>query len=321
MIEPRETTPRPRLFGILCTYRRPADAVRYLDVLDAQTRPPDVVVVVDNASDPALAAAVKARSSARTRHHYLDPGSNVGPAGAFRLGFESLQNLAVPEDLIVHFDDDDPPVYEMQLERLASELIALRVIDPAVAGLGLSGGNLNCRPGRVMPSDATLPYSEVDHLHGGYLPVYSFESLSRVGSHDATFFYGFEELELGRRLHADGRRLLVDTAMMRELEDRYPKKGGQGPHTARDDSGWSRFHKERNLIRIFRRERLYTAIALTVVLRHVLKPLLQMPRHPRTAWRRLVVGARATVAGLRGSEGIDHRYRPALGTGSAGAVG
>ena len=177
----------------------------------------------------------------------------------------------------------------------------------------MSGGLLNRWTGTIRRSDRAARVADVDHLHGGYLPVYRFDGLSAVRSCDPSFFYGFEELELGRRLRAGGRKLVVDNATMEKLEPLYDKKSPRLTSVAQNyaaDNGWSRFHKERNLIRILRREHLWSAIVFTVATRYVLKPLLTMIQSPRAGWDRLVIGLRATWAGLTDSTGTDARYPP-----------
>lgn len=158
----------------------------------------------------------------------------------------------------------------------------------------------------------------VDHLHGGYLPMYRARALFDVGGNDPTFFYGFEELELGRRLRCRGWKLIVLNERMRGWVSCYPKRSRSRPRRPiaidGSDVGWSRFHKERNLIRVLRRERLWIAIVVTVLTRHLTKPLLALAVQPRPAARRLVLGWRATVDGLRGTGGIDARYAPPAAT-------
>lgn len=306
------------LFGILCTYRRPDDALTYLDRLDTQTLTPSVVVIVDNGSDAVLRAAIASRHSDRTEYRYVDVGANLGPAGAFRRGFDELRSLASPDDFIAHLDDDDPPVSDTQLEQLVADLAAELESDLAIGGIGLSGGNLSPRTGFISRTSPSKRLGEVDHLHGGYLPVYTVSALADVQSHDPSFFFGFEELELGRRMHQRGWRLLVDNELMDKLESQYPKKRPKPTlwrqsHAAYSDGDWSRFHKERNLIRILRREGLWIAIVVTVVSRHVLKPASGVFKNPSRARNRIVLGLRATRAGLQGRTGIDERYPPPSG--------
>jgi GT2 family glycosyltransferase len=301
----------PKLFGILCTYRRPAEALRFLDILEQQSRPPDIVAVVDNGSDHGLHDAIASRPSARTEVMYIDPGGNIGPAGAFGAGYEALLESVSDGDFIVHFDDDDPPVDDAVLEHLANSLRRLRQSDPLIGGIGLSGGRLNPLTGMVAGVDSNADHEAVDHLHGGYLPVYLAEALRSVDGNDPSFFYGFEELELGRRIHQRGWRLMVDTRLMRDLSPRYPKRSATGgAQRSAPEPEWSRFHKERNLIRILRREHRWFAILVTVTARHLAKPALTALRYPRVGGRRLMLGVRATVAGLADRGGIDSRYPP-----------
>ncbi|MGH9084626.1 MAG: glycosyltransferase family 2 protein [Acidimicrobiales bacterium] len=308
------------LVGLLCTFHRPTAVQTLLGALERQTRPPDVLVVVDNGQDVKLEASIAQRPHGPMEVRYLRPPGNLGPAGAFTLGLQSVAAELGAPDLVVHLDDDDPPVDDGQLAALVAELLSAAHGDPSVAGIGLSGGRLNTRTGVVRPVAGAPRLEEVDHLHGGYLPVYRADALLSVDGNDPTFFYGFEELELGRRIHQRGWKLLVDNELMRELVDRYPKR--KRDTTARatlrideGDLGWSRFHKERNLIRILRRERRWAAIITTVLLRHLGKPLLVVPSQPRAAAGRMLLGMRATIAGLRGCGGIDLRYSPEVPAG------
>lgn len=299
------------LYGVMCTYRRRDAALDYLDRVDAQTLRPALVVVVDNGSDPSLAAAIAGRPTDSVPVRYIDPGGNIGPAGAFRVGLDALRGHAAKNAFVVHFDDDDPPVDDMQLEQLVTALRMARRSDPAVGALGLSGGRLNPRTGLVAAAGSERPFADADHLHGGYLPVYAFETLDATGGNDPSFFFGFEELELGRRIHLAGFRQMVATDLAAAVVGRYPKKDVDGVAARREgEPAWSRFHKERNLIRILRRERLWSAIVFTVVVRHLLKPLSLCLRRPRVGWRRLVIGVRASWSGLRDEGGIDPRYPP-----------
>lgn len=298
------------LLGILCTYRRRSQALRYLDALEQQTVAPEVVVVVDNSPSTDLGEALSQRPQRRIELRYINPNANLGPAGAFRVGFDTLAPLASPTDLIIHFDDDDPPAAEDLVERLTAELTAAVADDDRVAGIGLTGGILDETTGLLREPEKSTRVAVVDHLDGCHLPIFRVGALADVHSHDPSFFFGFEELELGRRLRARGWKLLVANALMREYEMLHPKRVAARSGTLPEEAPWRRFHKERNLLRIFRREHLWQAIGLTVLARHIAKPLLLLLVDPRRGWRRLVVGVHASIEGLRGSPGIDPRYPP-----------
>lgn len=300
----KHTTDRD-LHGVLCTYKRPAVALNYIRILEGQSLQPKSVVVVDNGSDPELkASVVTGPFSFEVR--YIDPGHNVGPAGAFKIGLEALGANLSDDALIAHFDDDDPPVDCRTLEELVGVFDGYATARPRLGGVGLSGGTLSRFTGliRRVPSGDTV--SLVDHLHGGYLPVYLARAIRSVGGNDESYFFGFEELELGRRLTLAGWQLLTATQLMRQLESRYPKRRLRGS----GESDWGRFHKERNLIRVLRRERRWQAIVMTVLTRHIGRPLSRLPSDPANSIRRIALGLRATVAGLRDEGGIDPRYRP-----------
>ena len=302
--------PSVRVFGVLCTYRRPALAISFIDALRRQTLSIATLVVVDNGNDESLASSLRQLDASPISVIYIAPGSNLGPAGALHEGLVELAGLIAPDDLIIHFDDDDPPVDSTQIAHLVHRLLSERRRDPTIGGIGLSGGNLNRRTGVVSAASRSSGLAEVDHLHGGYLPTYVARALQEVDGNDPSFFFGFEELELGRRLGLEGWHLLVDVAFMEQLQHLYSKKS-EAPTVVRNpDHPWSRFHKERNLIRILRRERLWCAVAFTVFVRHLVAPLVRGVIHPAAAFGRVRLGLRAAAAGLRNEGGIDSRYPP-----------
>jgi rhamnopyranosyl-N-acetylglucosaminyl-diphospho-decaprenol beta-1,3/1,4-galactofuranosyltransferase len=95
---------QPRVTAVVVTYNRQQLLLEALAAVHAQSRAPDEVIVVDNASADGTAAAVRSRfPSARlavlTR--------NTGGAGGFAYGMALA--LAGPADLIWLMDDDTVP--------------------------------------------------------------------------------------------------------------------------------------------------------------------------------------------------------------------
>ena len=109
------------------------------------------------------------------------------------------------------------------MERLVARLDELTDHEPAVGGLGLHGGLLDTGRGRVTAPVGANGVVAVDHIHGGYLPVYRRSALESVGGFDSTLFWGFEELDLGRRLSAAGSILYVDTDHWHDVAQLYPR--------------------------------------------------------------------------------------------------
>lgn len=123
----------PRVTAVVVTYNRRALLTESLDALARQTRPPDAVTVVDNASSDGTPAFV------RDRYPHVDLvelGVNTGGAGGFAAGLARV--LAAPDagELIWLMDDDTVPEPEALAalldarERAPGEpaLIASRVV-------------------------------------------------------------------------------------------------------------------------------------------------------------------------------------------------
>ncbi|MEU8123229.1 glycosyltransferase [Spirillospora sp. NPDC049024] len=93
--------------AVVVTYNRRELLAEALDALAAQTRPPDAVTVVDNASSDGTPALV------RDRYPHVDLvelGSNTGGAGGFAAGIaRALETLGPGGGLIWLMDDDTVP--------------------------------------------------------------------------------------------------------------------------------------------------------------------------------------------------------------------
>src|ERR1700721_1031812 len=114
---PARSTPRNRwrkalpgmsesIFAVVVTHRRPDELAKSLDMLSAQTRLPDHLIVVDNdgGSDTRVRDLVAAQPIPTT---YLPSRRNLGGAGGFALGI--LHALALGADWVWLADDDGHP--------------------------------------------------------------------------------------------------------------------------------------------------------------------------------------------------------------------
>lgn len=298
----------PRMFAAMCTFRRPDDAARSLAALARQRRRPELVVVVDNGRDPQTRDRVLA---APFPVLYVDPGTNLGPAGGFDRALRELVE-ADDDDVVLLLDDDDPlPDDPSLVETLVDRLMATPAA-AGVAGVGLRGGALDRRTGLVRPRPGdTVGLVDADHLHGGAFPLYRVGPLRHTGAFDPAMFWGFEELAAGRRLVAAGYRLRVDAGLtpLVAVNGKYARTG---PTARLADPSWRDYYRHRNLLRVLRRERAWAAVAATVAVRLVAKPLVHLPLAPRRAVRHLRINLAAVVDGLGPEPRMyaDGAYRP-----------
>ncbi len=99
-----ETPGLPRVIAVLVTYNRRDLLLESLAAVRSQSRVPDVVIAVDNASTDGSAAAVRARFP---DVQLAELGANYGGAGGFAHGMALA--LAGGADLIWAMDDDTVP--------------------------------------------------------------------------------------------------------------------------------------------------------------------------------------------------------------------
>src|ERR1700747_3206440 len=90
--------------AVVVTSRRPDELGKSLDVLSTQSRLPDRLIVVDNASEDRVRDLVNGQPIATT---YLPSRRNLGGAGGFALGI--LHALAAGADWVWLADDDGRP--------------------------------------------------------------------------------------------------------------------------------------------------------------------------------------------------------------------
>jgi rhamnopyranosyl-N-acetylglucosaminyl-diphospho-decaprenol beta-1,3/1,4-galactofuranosyltransferase len=124
--------PVPRVVAVVVTWNRRELLLEALAAIQAQTRPPDLVVVADNASADGTAAAVRSRFPS-VQIAELD--ANYGGAGGFAYGMSLA--LEAGADLIWLMDDDTVPEPGALLALLAARashpgrppaLVASRVV-------------------------------------------------------------------------------------------------------------------------------------------------------------------------------------------------
>ena len=98
-------TQAPTVAAVIVTYNRVEKLVKVLDALAQQSRPPDGIYVIDNASTDDTATLMDSRKSDTVR--YLRLAKNIGGAGGFNTGIKAA--FADGFDLMWISDDDAYP--------------------------------------------------------------------------------------------------------------------------------------------------------------------------------------------------------------------
>jgi rhamnopyranosyl-N-acetylglucosaminyl-diphospho-decaprenol beta-1,3/1,4-galactofuranosyltransferase len=191
-----------RLFAVVATYLRPEVATRAVQVLLAQSRPPDGIVLVENSPDAAFEGVFDPAIVTVVR-----PGYNAGAAGGFGIGADVALDLGATHVMLV---DDDCFLHADAVERVLANLrdrIPGAVTGPVV--VGADGDTLVWeipRPGggwyrrRSELPEHPLPARDLA-FHG---ITVSAEALRVAGGPRKDLFFGGPDVEFCLRLAAHG---------------------------------------------------------------------------------------------------------------------
>ena len=174
---------RPRVVAVIVSYNRRELLLEALAAVQAQTRPPDAVVVVDNASSDGSAAAVREKFPAAA---VTELPRNLGGAGGFACG--TVLALADGAALLWYMDDDTVP----EPGALAA-LLDARERYPAAgpAGPAVVASRVVWTDGRAHPMNTprVRPFATAaqrrDAAQAGCLPVRSASFVSILVDADA----------------------------------------------------------------------------------------------------------------------------------------
>ncbi len=204
------TTSAGPVWAVLVTYNRKELLEESLRALSAQERPPDRILVVDNASDDGTDAVLAAAGPAI---EVLRLPVNVGGAGGFSAGIGCAARAGA--GWVWLMDDDtipDPGALAALLDA-AAEMPGAAVLASRVRWLDGSPHLMN-QPGlrRVGPDDAVAAAAH------GLVPIRSASFVSvlvsgaeiaRHGLPHAHYFIWADDLEYTARILRDGRGYLV----------------------------------------------------------------------------------------------------------------
>ncbi|HWG64948.1 MAG TPA: glycosyltransferase [Streptosporangiaceae bacterium] len=203
---PAAGTEPPRVIAVVVTYNRRELLLESLAAVHAQSRPPDAVIVVDNASTDESGAAVRANYPAVA---LAELSRNTGGAGGFACGLAVA--LADAADLVWLMDDDTMPEPQALQALLAARgaypgpppaLVASRVV-------WTDGRPHPMNTPRVKPFVTKAERSAAAAAGAGYVPIRSASFVSVLvdagvcrerGLPQADYFLWNDDFEFTTRL-------------------------------------------------------------------------------------------------------------------------
>lgn len=248
-----------RIAGVVVTHRRRELLAQSLQVLAAQDRPLDHLIVVDNAAEPEVADLVAGQPIPAT---YLPSRHNLGGAGGFALGM--LHALALGADWVWCADDDGRPEGPQVLSTLLAcaqrhglgevSPVVVDIDDPDALAFPLRRGLVwRRRRSELFEDGAAAPDGSDDLLPGiaslmnGAL--FSAGTLDRVGVPDLRLFVRGDEVEMHRRLVRSGipfGTCLTTAYLHPDGSDEFRPILGGRMHTQYPDDAAKRFFTYRN---------------------------------------------------------------------------
>ncbi|PXY34948.1 galactofuranosyl transferase [Prauserella sp. PE36] len=199
-----EPLPEGAVVAVVVTRHRRELLAESLKVIEAQTRPVDHLIVVDNGPDVPARDVVEAYSLPAT---YLPSHRNLGGAGGFALGM--LHALALGADWVWLADDDGRPADEHVLQVLLDEARQrdLAEVSPMVV-------NIDAPERLAFPLRRGLTWKRSSaELGTDFLPgiaslmngaLFRASTLEVTGVPDLRLFFRGDEVELHRRLVRSG---------------------------------------------------------------------------------------------------------------------
>jgi len=293
---------------VVVTYNRADLLVGMLDGLAAQTRAPDAVIVVDNASTDHTREVLDARTDLPL--HVTTTQDNLGGAGGFHLGVRAAYDAGY--DRVWLMDDDVVPAPGCLAALMAVDedcLIAVRedlsgaLVEKAAIDFDLRNP-LAIKPKRssvdsVYADRASMPaLVEVQNVaFEGFMARRGV--MEEIGFPDPAFFIFYDDAEYAIRARRAGRKVWAvrDAVLVRQLDF----------NQQHDLAGWKGFYMYRNLFVVHLRHGENALVRMKPWL-ITLGVVLLSPLRGGRAEARNVVRALASAPGMRGLS--DHPRQP-----------
>ncbi len=258
----------PRVITVIVTRDRPALLRQCLDAVLDQARPPEAVIVVDNASQDATREALR---------HYpaidcIRLMRNIGGAGGFRAGIQRALDSGA--EWLWLMDDDGRPDGPLCLGALLATAAAQRaeLVGPLIVDVDARqrlSFPIRVAGHTVFDVEALVRHGPVPgfaHLFNGAL--IRADLFRRIGLPDARFFIRGDEVEFLFRARRDGARIVLDTAAQflhpGSQPEIHPILGGRFYAVVPQEAG-KQFYQFRNRGYIFRRYGMWGWLAADLV--------------------------------------------------------
>ena len=300
-----DAPPRASLGAFLVTFARQHMLEDTVRKILAQTRRPEVLLIVDNEASEATRELIEKIDDPILVYEAMP--SNLGSAGGTSHGFETV--AAQGYDWVYCGDDDNPPRTTDTIERL---MTVVEAESGDVGGIGAGGSRWIDEIGelrRIPDEDLKGKILDVGHIGAGFQCIMRGEALRKGLIPERRFFFGFPDIHHCLSIRKAGYRLLVHGDLMLEYRRqagrlKLEKKKSLTP--VRPYHGvWRTYYTTRNYIWMMREVFDRPDLARRWTLRALAKMVTAWLRGPRYAllfWRMQIKGIRD---GYRGKLGLE----------------
>jgi len=243
--------PRETVAVVVVTYNRADLLGRMLDGLAAQTREPDAVIVVDNASEDHTREVLDARRGLTLQRIHLP--ENTGGAGGFRAGVEAAYSQGF--DRIWLMDDDVVPAPDCLALLMAEDEACLMSVREDVHGRLMEKAATDFDLTRFWSIHPKRRMVETDYGDRHAMPrrvelqnvafegfLLRREVVDAIGVPDSSFFIFYDDVDFALRARRAGYRIwaLRDAVLVRQLDFSQQH----------DLAGWKGYYMYRNLFAV-----------------------------------------------------------------------
>jgi GT2 family glycosyltransferase len=279
--------------AFIITYERPAILKRTIDKILAQDFKPEHILIVDNSESYETQAMITGMNYPQLEYHRV--GFNSGPAGGAKIGLEKLVKEGY--QWIYWGDDNDAPPFPDSFSKLFS-IVAQRP-NSKIGIVGAVGQFFNHLTGEVKRvSDQQINSSailNVTSIAGGQTMIVNANVVTEGILPDPALYFGFEELDFCLKVEHAGYELLVSTELFGRARLKYDRVGLKKEFYIKNkNERWARqYYSTRNIILIFRRNKMYFATGY-----HAVKNVVKAVYGFRFGWNYGSNNGRMIVAGI-----------------------
>lgn len=255
------------------TFERPDEVRNMIDKLQAQSVPPEKILVVDNSSSFETKLLIDGLANLAVEYYRV--GFNSGPAGAAYFGLQILAGQGY--EWISWIDDNDPPTDVDDYRNLFEVLNRATLIHQKIGIVGKVAGRFGRLTGRTLSFrnfELKDDIMEADFVPGNTVSLINGKMIRSGVLPTTKLFFGFEELDFCLKVGRAGYKILFDAGAFlrnrRATGRGHPQYKYKGQSIGVPKMLWRQYYSVRNMLWTLASNNLWIALIFNL-LRSVVK--------------------------------------------------